>query len=289
MVSINLPADQDDLEFQEQFFVRLFNPKNGVTLTNNNLATLVISGRENNGVVSFNDESITLLENQAGTDVLVNRNGGTSGELRINYELLNASGTVTEDIESANGELVWADGDQLPKAIRLIPIDDQQTEAEESLTLQLSAGGDQLIGSPDEITVTIRDDESNTAPTANAGADSQYNVRQSATLNGVAQDSEGSSLMYQWQQESGSAVTISGADALNASFVAPSAPGTLEFSFTVTDEFGAANRDTIVVTIVAASNPPTSTPGSASSGGSLSWLSALFLAACLLARQKRVS
>lgn len=287
-VIIDVPADQDDNEFQEQFFVRLFDPKNGTTLTANNLATIIISGRENNGVVAFGDTQITLLENQSGRDISVNRNGGASGDLRISYELLDGTGTVADDVESASGELFWGDGDSAPKTITLRPIDDQQTEGDETLTLRLFTSDNTIIGTPDSLLVIIRDDESNSAPTADAGADAEYNVRQSVTLSGTAQDTQDSELRFQWQQESGTAVTISGDDLRSATFVAPSTPGTLEFTFTVTDEFGAESQDTIIVTIVAAAPPP-SNVSSGGSGGSVNWVGLLLLLGYLLARQKRVS
>lgn len=288
-VEVTLTPDQDDSEFDEQFFVRLFDPKNNTTLAKTNLTTVTITGRQNNGLPAFTDSQVTLLENQSSVDVMVNRNSGSNGQLVVNYSLMSDTGTVAEDIESASGQLVWEDGDRDAKTITLTPINDQQSESDETLSLRLSSDTDQALGSPSEMQILIRDDESNTAPTANAGADAQYNVRQSVALTGTAQDAEGSSLSYTWSQVSGDSVTLSGADSRSASFVAPGNAGSLEFSFTVTDEFGAQSSDNIIVTVVAAptTQTPTTNSGS-SSGGGIGWLTMGVLALCLLRRQKHV-
>lgn len=288
-IDITVTPDQNDNEFDEQFFVRLFDPKNNTTLSKTNMTTVTISGRQNNGLAAFNDTQLTLLETQTSAEVMVNRNSGANGQLVINYTLVDGTGMVTEDIESASGQLTWEDGDRAAKFITLVPIDDGLTESDETLVLRLSSDGEQQIGSPNEIQILIRDDESNTAPSANAGADAQYNVRQSVALDGTAQDSEGSTLTYAWSQVSGSSVTLAGADTLNASFVAPSSAGDLEFSLTVTDEFGAATSDNITVTVVATTTPTAPTNGSSSgSGGTIHWFAIGALVLCLLRRRKHV-
>ena len=71
---------------------------------------------------------------------------------------------------------------------------------------------------------------------------------------------------YQWEQLSGTAVSINQSDALTAQFTAPSSDAELTFQLTVTDDAGAAGSDTIQVDV---SSPPpvVVTPPSTSSGG----------------------
>jgi choice-of-anchor B domain-containing protein len=283
VVTIDITTDQNDNEFNEQFFVRLFDPKEGATLAGNNLATVNISGLKNSGMLAFTSNTLAVLENQSSVAVVVNRNGGSEGLVSIDYELISQSAVISEDIASASGTLTWEDGDFRSKTIDLTLIDDNQTELEEIAELRLTANGDAQVASANILIITIRDDESNIAPNAIAGDDAQYNVRQTVSLSGIGEDQDSDSLAYLWAQVSGSNVILNQANEVNASFVAPSTAGTLEFVLTVTDEFGAQSTDNVVITVIAAAVPPES---SGSGGGSISYLLLLIGMGCMLKRKK---
>src|SRR6185436_295100 len=76
------------------------------------------------------------------------------------------------------------------------------------------------------------------APTVEAGSDQAVRPRAAVALSGYAVAQSGSTLRYQWTQVSGPSVAISSANSLEASFVAPSSTGTLQFRLTVADETG---------------------------------------------------
>lgn len=289
-VNIEISPDQDETESTEQFFVRLFNPKDGTTLARNNLATVNIAGLANSGMLAFNSSEISVRENQQSIRISVDRNGGADGEVNINYLLVSQTGVVAEDIESAAGTLTWQANDRAAKSIELIPINDQLQEPEETVILRLSAVGDAQLGSQNELVIRLRDDESNTAPVANAGEDRQFNARQSASLTGSAQDQEGGELTYQWTQVSGTNAPLSRANEATVSFTAPPLAGELEFSLTVTDEFGSAHSDNVIVTVVAAAQPstPVSPAPSSGSGGSIHWLMLMLTLCCFLTRRIHV-
>lgn len=286
IVAIDIPADQNDNEFKEQFFVRLLNPKDGATLTGNNLATINISGLKNSGMLAFTSNTLVVLENQSSIAVAVYRNGGSEGLVSLDYELIDQSAVVSEDIESASGTLTWEDGDISPKTINLTVIDDNQTESEEIIELRLTANGDAQVASANILIITIRDDESNLAPAAQAGEDAQYNVRQTVNLSGTGEDQDNDALSYLWSQVSGSNVTLEQANEVNASFVAPNTASTLEFRLTVTDEFGAQSSDNVVITVVAAATPPSP---SDSGGGSISYLLLVIGTVYLLLLRRKTS
>lgn len=93
--------------------------------------------------------------------------------------------------------------------------------------------------------------KSNLPPVANAGADQVTDELLEVTLQGSANDSDGSITSYSWQQTDGTSVELSSTNSQNLTFVAPqvTASTTLTFSLTATDNDGATNTDTVVVTV----------------------------------------
>ncbi|WP_394138739.1 glycosyl hydrolase family 18 protein [Vibrio chagasii] len=92
----------------------------------------------------------------------------------------------------------------------------------------------------------------NKKPTASAGADQSVEGPASVSLDGSAsKDSDGTIASYAWSQVSGTAVTLTNANAAVASFdvVEVTQQETLTFSLTVTDNEGATSTDTVVVTV----------------------------------------
>ncbi|MGB5740215.1 MAG: hypothetical protein WBM54_12750, partial [Woeseia sp.] len=95
----------------------------------------------------------------------------------------------------------------------------------------------------------------NFAPVVDAGSDQTVLEQSSVQLRGTATDANaGDTLSYSWVQTGGRVVTLSNANQLAASFVAPevepNAPETLTFELTVTDNNGARGRDSVAVTSV---------------------------------------
>ncbi|WP_367716618.1 choice-of-anchor D domain-containing protein [Nitratireductor sp. GISD-1A_MAKvit] len=120
----------------------------------------------------------------------------------------------------------------------------------------------------DPFTFAISGTATNTAPTANAGANQTVNSGAAVTLNGSASSANdsGQTLSYSWSRVSGPPVPLSGASSATPSFTAPTlSPGganvTLVFRLTVNDGSQAAN-DTVTVTVTPPPNtPPTANPG----------------------------
>jgi hypothetical protein len=95
----------------------------------------------------------------------------------------------------------------------------------------------------------------NQVPVADAGNDSTYNPRVTATLDGSASnDADGNIVAYQWVQVSGRSVTLNNANQAIATFTTPGVKRnrtrTLVFELTVTDDDGASNTDTVVIAVV---------------------------------------
>jgi uncharacterized repeat protein (TIGR01451 family) len=90
----------------------------------------------------------------------------------------------------------------------------------------------------------------NMPPVADAGPDQTVPVEELAQLDGSgSSDPEGQPLIYGWQQIGGPVVTLSDSGAVMPSFTAPAVPAVLTFSLTVTDTYGAADSDQVVITV----------------------------------------
>ena len=90
----------------------------------------------------------------------------------------------------------------------------------------------------------------NYPPTANAGPDQLVFVNEPVYLDGSASSDPNNNIeSYLWEQISGTAVSLSGATTDQAMFVAPAADADLSFELTVTDSSGAADKDTVNITV----------------------------------------
>lgn len=272
-------AIADDLtgnELKESFFVRLYNPQNGVTISSPSYLTVNIEGRQDSGSLTFTNNTITVAENQTSFSVEVARVGSTSGETSVNYELQSGSAELGQDIESASGTLTWQDGDSANKSVTLTLINDDLAEENEQVTLTLTSNNGSQLGANNKLVITIGDDESNTEPTVTLTEDFQVNTGQITTLSATVSDAENDPLTYQWAQVSGESITFSAATELTTTFNAPSNAGTIELSFTATDSKGKSGSKNITLTVVAPVTT-TTTDTSSSGGGSQSWLLTLLL------------
>lgn len=273
--NIVLQASNDTLdEITESLFIRLFDPKNGATLVNPSMATVQIIDALHQGQIVFANDEVTVKETDGTVQIAVTRQGGSDGIVSVGYVLSSGTAIIATDVNTASGTLEWLDGDSADQYIDITLINDNETEASESLLLTLSAIQANVLGNQSTLNIVIRDDESNQAPTATVANNSEVNTRQNVTLTGSGSDPEEQPLSYLWQQVSGSNVTINNANSPQASFTAPSTAATLEFSLTTTDDFGLTSSANIIITVIAST---TSTPTSSSGGGSVSELILLSL------------
>jgi len=267
-IAIPVANDPTGEELEESFYVRLYNPTNGATVASPSYITVNISGLTDNGAASFIEREISLAENQQEISIEVSRDGKTSGELSVNYKLEGGSAIIDQDVEDTSGTLIWEDGDAANKLVSIALIDDDIEESIESFTLLLEANAGSNLGANSSVTISISDDDTNTAPVVVATEDFQVNTGQTVTLTSTATDAENDALTYFWQQTSGELVTLNDTDKLSASFVAPSAAGSLSFSLTATDTKGATGNDSVVVSVIMPPEPaPIEPPTKESSGG----------------------
>lgn len=268
-VSIALNNDTVDNEYDEMFFVKLFNPTNGATLGTTSYVKVNIDGIENRGAISIAQPDYTVAETDAEVSVAVNRIGGISGTASVSYRLESDSAEVGADVEETTGTLTWADQENETKTISITILDDETFESEESFKLIIESSGGTSLGNTETI-ITIEDNESNSAPEASAGENFQVNTSQFVTLNGSATDPDGQALTYAWEQTAGSQVEMNSTDTLTPNFYAPTSADVLTFELTATDSLGATHSASVTISVIAAPTQPDPAPpvqGSSSGGG----------------------
>ena len=267
-------------EADEQFFVVLSNPQGTFVAGSGRIANVSISGVEQVGQASILQNTLTLLENQAAQTLSVSRTGGSSGELRLPVDL----GSGSDDVTVTPNELIWQDGETTTFTIIITPVDDNLTEGDEVVTINIGSAS---------ASVTILDDESNNAPVVNAGEDVTANARAAVTVTGSATDADNDTLTYEWRQLSGTQVNLINADTPVTEFTAPNEESTIELQLTVSDIFSAQNTDTVVVSVsapVVASEPEPSNDQQQSdngSGGGSIYLNLFYLMVLVVLRRRK--
>ncbi|BBO77528.1 hypothetical protein DSCW_49450 [Desulfosarcina widdelii] len=118
--------------------------------------------------------------------------------------------------------------------------------------------GDLESADSEEVSYTPAAAAVNQAPVAEAGGSQSVYEEAAITLDGSASsDADGSIASYLWAQTGGTAVALSGAATVQASFTAPIvdlAGETLTFSLTVTDDEGESDTDTVTVSVLKSSS-----------------------------------
>jgi choice-of-anchor B domain-containing protein len=275
-IEINVLADSFD-EPNELFVVVLNNASGGdIVNDKSNLFVTIEGTRVTTGQISFAESQLSVLETQGALNISVNRVGGSTQALSVNYTLVGDSAELNVDFAQANGnnsgELTWPNGDSSSRSIELQITNDTLNEANEAFSLVLTTTDDNILGTNSSVNVVIRDDESNQAPVVNAGNDIQVNTRQTVVLNGASATDPDDNLSLQWTQVAGLAVTLSNPTSLSPSFVAPSSAGSVTLQLRATDDFGVSSTSRIVVTTVAPAVVTTPPPATSGGGGSMSFL-----------------
>jgi choice-of-anchor B domain-containing protein len=286
-INIDIASDATGEEFQEIFFVRLSQPTNSATLGSSSYLTINVDGLVDSGSLAFTAETETVAENQGTIDIALARQGSSKGAVSVSYLLASGSAIIGEDVESASGTVSWSDGDLAEKRIQITIIDDSENELNEDFNITLSPIAGSRLGAISQYTVTISDDDSNSAPSVTLPESSEVNTGATVTLTATATDNENDAMTYLWQQTAGTSINLTNADSLVATFVAPSVAGQITLSFTATDSKGLSSSNSVTLTVVAApvtTPTPSQTTNKSSGGGSFGFL--LCFLASVLIRQR---
>ena len=136
--------------------------------------------------------------------------------------------------------------------------------ADTLLTFRVTVTDNDGATSSDTVTITVL--KVNQQPVIDIPDNINAIGNEVVTLDGSnSEDPDGSIVSYEWQQVSGSIVTITNSNQAVASFTAPNTDTNLVFMLTVTDDDGASNSENITVTVTT-SNGGGNTPPTANAG-----------------------
>jgi len=106
------------------------------------------------GNLAFSAATYSALNSAANASISVNRGGGTSGAVSVQYATSDGTAHAGTDYTAASGMLNWSNGDSSTKSFS-VPILHGATGGTVNLTLS-SAGGGATLGSPSTAVLTIQ-------------------------------------------------------------------------------------------------------------------------------------
>ncbi|MFL6547035.1 MAG: Calx-beta domain-containing protein, partial [Candidatus Udaeobacter sp.] len=110
------------------------------------------------GSAQFNSASYTVIEDVGSATMTVNRVGGSSGILTVDYSTTNISATAGQDYVATSGTLTFADG-ETTKNVDVPILDDLVNESDESLAVLLRNPTDpDAVGNSNTAVLKIQDD-----------------------------------------------------------------------------------------------------------------------------------
>lgn len=158
--TIRIPVvDDDEVEADETFVVTLTGA-DGVTLGTPAAVTVTIIDDDVlslPGTVQFTRSNASVNEDDGSLTVNVTRTGGRDGAISVDVSTRAGSASAGNDFDPVSTTLSWAAGDVSSRTVS-IPIEfDTDVEVAETFTVVLSNAepGNEVIGSPAQLTVTI--------------------------------------------------------------------------------------------------------------------------------------
>ena len=285
--AIRLNITDNGENTKKNFFVRLHNASGELQIAQQYISQININGLASTGKAGFVQSEVTVSESVGQVNLNLQRVGGSRDQITLDYEI-NYGTADANDVEFTNGTVTWSDGDTSNKTISFQVTNDDAIENTENFTVKLTNADSNLINTG-TVTVSITDDDANTAPNVYAGNDIEMATNATVTLNSATvSDPDDDSVTLEWTQSGGIALTLTNTDTLTPSIAASSQAGNATLVLTATDSHGASSSDEVTIQVVAPTTPtptPSTNNNNSSSGGSISiWL--LGLVGSLLSRRK---
>jgi hypothetical protein len=210
--------------------------------------------------------------------LVLQRHGSAIGAASVDFAITGGDATTGTDFSGqTSGTVNWMPGDGEPQNLLFSIVDDGSSEDPEFFEVTLTnATGAGIRGVATAAVEILNGRGFNVAPNAVAGASQTVVEGTVVTLDGgQSNDPDGDSLTFEWEQTSGTPVSLSSATSAVAQFTAPAVMSDtmLQFRLTVTDPLSLRDSATTTVTVTRANSG-----GGRSGGGSIS---ALFIVLCL--------
>jgi len=111
------------------------------------------------GALGFSSSSYSVPENAGGMNITVQRSGGSSGAVSVQYATSDGTAMAGTHYRAASGMLNWADGDSASKTFNVQVLDDGVPDGSHNVNLSLSSpsGGATLGTSSAVLSITNTD------------------------------------------------------------------------------------------------------------------------------------
>jgi RHS repeat-associated protein len=157
-------TDDALVEGPESINFTLSSPTGGATLGNPSAAYMMVfdnddSGGGNAGALQFDGGIFVGAEGGGIAIIQVNRVGGSTGTVAVNYATSNGTAIAGQDYTSTSGTLTFATG-ETTKTFTVAITDDSLDEPNESINVALtSPTGGAILGNPSAAYVTVFDND----------------------------------------------------------------------------------------------------------------------------------
>jgi hypothetical protein len=119
------------------------------------------------GSLQFDAPSYNVGEDGATVTLNVTRTGGSGGAIGVSYTTVDGTATsgAGNDYTGNSGTLSWTDGDTASKPITIDILDDSNVEGDETFNVNITdPTGGAVLGTPNDVSVTINDNDTVTLP-----------------------------------------------------------------------------------------------------------------------------
>ncbi|MDX1950577.1 MAG: Calx-beta domain-containing protein [Verrucomicrobiota bacterium] len=163
-ITIPITADSD-IETNQTFRVSLSNPTNTLIASFTNS---VVTIQEDDASIELSTNAITVLESATNVVITLVRTGGTNTSMTVDYSTADGSATNALDYTSTSGTLTFNAGESR-KTVNVPLLTDTLIDGDETFSFGITnAAGGAVLGSITNVTVTIRDNDSEFAFSTNA-------------------------------------------------------------------------------------------------------------------------
>ena len=193
--TFTVPITQDALvEGNETVNLSIFSPGGGASLTNPTTAILTIVDDDTNlpGTLALASSTHTVAEGAGSQTITVNRTGGATGTVTVNYATSNGTATSGSDYTATAGSLSFGPG-ETTKSFSVPILNDTADESAESFNVSLSGPtGGAVLGAPSSGSVTITDDDLPEPGVVESGISIKYKNRSNRFKGRVSTPTAGS-------------------------------------------------------------------------------------------------